>query len=129
MDDDPFFELAVYLVASARLTLEEPIVYGSFRLVEAAIRTIDAGKATNAGTDSFLAEQRAQLEAGKLRLVDDPDGYADWLDEVLQAFTAEAALRNRTPNLDSSKISLKNPTFRTESTERPEHGSGGGERR
>lgn len=42
MDRDPFFELAVYLVSSARLSLEEPVVYGSFRLVEAILRVIDA---------------------------------------------------------------------------------------
>lgn len=94
MDEDPLFELAVYLVASARLTLEEPVVYASFRLVEAALRVIDARSATKQPEDDFLARERRALEDGKLLMVDDPGGYAVWLDGILRAFAAEARVRN-----------------------------------
>jgi hypothetical protein len=102
MDEDPLFELAVYLVASARLMLEEPVVYGSFRLVEAAVRIIDSRSRLSLAPDAFLAEQRTLLNDGKLGLVEDPDGYAAWLDGVLRTFSAEAKARNLPERPDAS---------------------------
>lgn len=95
MDDDPLFKLAVYLVASARLSLEEPVVYGSFRLVEAILRVIDADAALRPGApDAFLQAHRAEIDTEKLRMIEDHEGYAAWLDRLLREFSAEAKRRS-----------------------------------
>ena len=38
---DPYFELLSFLITSARGLLEEPVIYGSLRLVEAARKLLD----------------------------------------------------------------------------------------
>ncbi len=63
--DDRLFEHAVYLVASARDCLDEPLIYGPFRMIE-----------------------------GVSRLIGDRDRFAAWLDELLRQFAAEAKRRN-----------------------------------
>ena len=95
MDRDPLFELAVYLVSSARLSLEEPVVYGSFRLVEAILRVIDTDAVLNGeAADGFLQERRAEIDTEKLRMIEDHEGYRAWLDSLLREFAAETKRRS-----------------------------------
>ena len=42
--EDRLFELVAYLVSCARLSLDEPQIYGSFRLVEAVVRLVEAAR-------------------------------------------------------------------------------------
>jgi Family of unknown function (DUF6092) len=91
VDGSPLFELVMYLVSCSRLSLEEPTIYGSFRLVEGAVRVIDA--LDPGGSDEYLTRTRTTIEQNKLLMIDRPDEYRDWLDELLRQIVAEAKLR------------------------------------
>jgi hypothetical protein len=92
---DALFELILYLVSCARLSLDEPPIYGSFRLVEGASRLIEAAaRGADFAPDRLLLECREAIEREKLKVIDDRDGYREWLDGLLQQMAAEATRRN-----------------------------------
>jgi len=86
---DPFFDHTLYLVASARDCLDEPLIYGPLRLVEGVSRLIEA-----LPDDEFLQEQKRVIDAEKWQVMGDRDQFAAWLDELLRQFAAEAKRRN-----------------------------------
>jgi hypothetical protein len=92
--EEEIFALALYLISCARLALEEPVIYGSFRLVEGASRLIETAPRLGAEPDDFLTRCREEIEREKVRMIDDADGYRDWLDGLLRQVVAEAARRN-----------------------------------
>ena len=94
LDRGPLFELVVYLVSCSRLSLEEPTIHGSFRLIEGAARLIEALDPD--GADEYLARTRALIEQNKLLMIDHQDEYQRWLDELLRQIVAEAKLRQVT---------------------------------
>lgn len=96
--ENRLFELIAYLVSCSRLSLDEPPIYGSFRLIEAVGRLVDAADALGIPVDEEICDARAQIEANKLLMIDDHDGYRSWLDGLLAEVAAEATRRN----LDSS---------------------------
>ena len=83
------FEHAVYLVASARDCLDEPLIYGPFRMIEGVSRLIDAFP-----EDEFLARQKEIIDREKYEVMGDRDRFASWLDEILRQFAAESKRRN-----------------------------------
>jgi hypothetical protein len=92
--NDAVFDLVLYLVSCSRLTLEEPAIYGSFRLLEAAARTI--ASLDPDGTDGFLAAHHESIEAGKLQMIERHEDYQAWIDELLRTLVAEAKRRSTT---------------------------------
>jgi hypothetical protein len=96
--ENRLFELVAYLVSCSRLSLDEPPVYGSFRLIEAVGRVADAADALGIPVDEEIRLAREQIEENKLLMIDDHDGYRAWLDGLLAEVAAEATRRN----LDSS---------------------------
>ena len=99
---NPLFELALYLTSCSRMCFEEPVVYGSFRLIEGASRLIAAASdLTGAEADAFLREARAEIDREKLRMIDDGDGYREWLTGFLARFAEEATRRNLALPADS----------------------------
>lgn len=83
------FEHALYLVASARDCLDEPHVYGPFRMVEGVSRLIESFP-----DDPFLRDAKEQIDREKYEIMGDRDLFASWLDELLRRFAAEAKRRN-----------------------------------
>jgi hypothetical protein len=83
------FEHVVYLVASARDCLDEPLIYGPLRLVEGVSRVIEA-----LPEDEFLQEQKRVIDSEKWEVMGDRDRFAAWLDELLRQFAAETKRRN-----------------------------------
>jgi hypothetical protein len=90
-DPGPLFDLILYLVSCSRLSLEEPTIYGSFRLIEGAARVIEA--LDPEGADGYLSRTRTQIEQNKLLMIDEPQEYQSWLDGLLRQIVAEAKLR------------------------------------
>jgi hypothetical protein len=86
---DPIFEHVLYLVASSRDCLDEPLIYGPLRMIEGAQRLIEAFP-----DDEFLARQREVMEREKYQVMNDRDAFAAWLDELLRQFAAESKRRN-----------------------------------
>jgi hypothetical protein len=92
--EDRLFELVAYLVSCARLSLDEPQIYGSFRLVEAVVRLVEAAPAMGVAVDEEVIAVRDSVNREKLRMIEDHEGYRGWLDELLAKVAAEAARRN-----------------------------------
>jgi hypothetical protein len=89
MTDDNAFRLATFLVTAARDVVDEPAIYGPFRMVDAVDRLM-----AGVFDDEFLAAMKPQLEIEKLKVMTDRDGFVAWLDELAAAFAAEAKRRN-----------------------------------
>ena len=93
--DDRLFDIILYLVTCARLSVDEPVIYGSFRLIEGASRLIDVAEGLPGfEPDSFLREQRENIEREKSRTVDDQDGYQAWLTDLATRFALERVRRH-----------------------------------
>jgi Family of unknown function (DUF6092) len=92
--EDRLFELVAYLVACARLTLDEPQIYGSFRLIEAVGRLVQAAQAIGLEVDAEILAARDSIDREKMRMIEDHDGYRSWLDGLLAEVATEATRRN-----------------------------------
>src|SRR5215831_12911225 len=84
------FRMALYLVASARDCLDEPLIYGPFRMIEGVSRLLN----DRAPADPFLTEMKSQIDQQKYNVMADREAFGRWLDELLARFGAEAARRN-----------------------------------
>ena len=91
---DRLFELVAYLVACSRLTLDEPQIYGSFRLIEAVVRLVEAAEAIGVEVDAEIIAARDSINREKMRMIEDHDGYRAWLDGLLGEVAREATRRN-----------------------------------
>lgn len=88
------FELVLYLVSCARLALDEPPIYGSFRLLEGASRLIGtAEEAWGSEVDAVLLRTRETIEREKLRMIEDHEGYKEAVDLLVRDLAADAARR------------------------------------
>jgi hypothetical protein len=96
--ENRLFELVAYLVSCSRLSLDEPPIYGSFRLIEAVGRVVDAADALGLAVDGEIRDAREQIEANKLLMINDHDAYRAWLDGLLADVAAEATRRNLDPS-------------------------------
>src|SRR5215510_4474369 len=88
--DSDRFRMALYLVASARDCLDEPLIYGPFRMIEGVSRLLN----DRAPADPFLTEMKSQIDQQKYNVMADREAFGRWLDELLARFGAEAARRN-----------------------------------
>jgi hypothetical protein len=88
------FELALYLVASARDCLDEPLLYGPFRMVEGVSKLL-----ARTDSDEFLARAKETIDSEKYKVMGERERFAAWLDELLRDFAAEAKRRNLDPEL------------------------------
>lgn len=96
--ESPLFAMALYLVASARDCLDEPLIYGPFRMIEGVARLIDTLPQTPAaGSDAFLAEVRGVIEREKYAVMADREAFNRWLDQLLEKFAQESVRRNCGP--------------------------------
>jgi hypothetical protein len=83
------FRLATFLVTAARDVVDEPAIYGPFRMVDAVDRLI-----ANVFDDDFLRELAPELEREKQKVMSDRDAFVAWLDDLAARFAAEAKRRN-----------------------------------
>ena len=93
--DDPLFEFILYLVTSARLSLDDRAIYGSFRLIEGASRLIEAAEGIEGfDPDGLLQSKRDSIEQNKARMMLDKDGYRKWLTDLAAGMASEAVRRS-----------------------------------
>ena len=90
--DDPLFEFILYLVTSARLSLDEKAIYGSFRLIIEAAEDIPGLDA-----DDFLRAARDSIDRNKARTMLDKEGYRAWLTDLSAELASEAVRRSFEP--------------------------------
>jgi hypothetical protein len=83
------FVNALYLVASARDCIDEPLIYGPFRMIEGVSRMLEASDG-----DSFLSKMKVAIDAEKYSVMGGRESFTRWLDDLLRDFAAEAKRRN-----------------------------------
>jgi hypothetical protein len=87
--DPAAFRLATFLVTAARDLVDEPAIYGPFRMVDAVDRLM-----AGVFDDDFLRALKPELEREKQKVMSDRDAFVAWLDELAAAFASEAKRRN-----------------------------------
>jgi Family of unknown function (DUF6092) len=83
------FRLATFLVTAARDVIDEPAIYGPFRMVDAVDRLI-----ARSFDDDFLREIQPELEREKQKVMTDREAFVAWLDDLATRFAIEAKRRN-----------------------------------
>jgi hypothetical protein len=80
LTEDQAFELLTFLVTSARLCIDEPENYGSFRLIDAASRLLGMLLDGEGAVDGdFYARLRQEIDERKTMVMYDEAAYADLL--------------------------------------------------
>ena len=91
---DALFDLALYLVCSARLAVDENLGLASLRLTEAASRLIAAAADLGVDAGEFLEREKGVLDVEKMKVMHDVPGYVAALDEIQARFVAETKRRD-----------------------------------
>src|SRR3954470_608886 len=94
---EALFDLALYLVCSARLAVDEHLRLASFRLAEAASRLIAAAADLGVDAGDFLQREQAAIDVEKMKVMHDLPGYVAALDEIQARFVGETKRRNAQP--------------------------------
>lgn len=93
--DDPLFDFVLYLITSARVSLDERAIYGSFRLIEGASRLIEAAEEIpGLQVDDFLRAKRNSIDRNKARMMLEKDGYRTWLTDLATELASESVKRS-----------------------------------
>lgn len=88
-----WFTYASFLASSARAGLEESVTVSGHRLAEAIRKLIPL--VPELGKDPFFRDVGALLERDLTKAyLKSPEAFADFLDELLRRFAAEARRRN-----------------------------------
>jgi hypothetical protein len=88
--EDDVFELLAFLVTSARLCVDEPRLYGTFRLVDGASRLIGFVLQSDQLEDrQSLQQLKDEIDEKKLLLTTDQEGYVNFLDDLTRKVARE----------------------------------------
>ena len=91
--NDALFELATYLIASARDCLEEPLIYGPLRLIVGVEKIIEMGRLDPSLHDKFLESSHRTIAKETLAVMSDREAFSKSLDEILLSFSDEMRRR------------------------------------
>lgn len=92
---DPLFDFILYLITSARTSLDERAIYGSFRLIEGASRLIQgAEEILGLDVDDFLRATRDSIDRNKARMMLEKDAYRKWLTDLAARLASESMKRS-----------------------------------
>lgn len=95
------FELALFLATSARNCIDEPPLYGPFRLLDALSRLADFPEHDDSlDKDPFLKEVKAFVDEKKFLVTSDIEGFTQAADTLVQRFAKELKKRS-TGNRDN----------------------------
>jgi len=93
--DDYLLELVAFLATAARGCMDEPPLYGPFRLIDALSRLIELPKyAKCLKDDNFLHRIKAEIEEKKYSVMFDTGEFQDMLDSVVLQVTKELKRRS-----------------------------------
>ena len=91
---DELFDLAVYLVASAKDCVDEPLIYGPLRLLEGVNMIIRMGETNPELRDPFLSKLGEGVSKDILKVMSDRPEFERSLDNLLLRFADELKRRN-----------------------------------
>lgn len=92
--ENDLFDLATYLVASARDCVDEPLIYGPLRMLDGVNRIVQIAESDARFRDSFLSNMGPRISAEVLNVMSDREKFKKALDDLLLEFTDE--LKRRT---------------------------------
>jgi hypothetical protein len=82
------FELIGYMLTSARGLIDEPQLYGPFRLLDGVSR-LCASLDEDAGYDDFFSRLKQKIDERKFLVMTDIDGFVKLLDEAVLDYTVK----------------------------------------
>jgi len=94
VSEEDLYEILAFLFSSAHLLVNEPHLYGTFRLIDAATRLI--GFALEGGEledDKFLRQLKEDVDARKLLLMTDEETYFQLLEDATRQMAKEMKRR------------------------------------
>lgn len=80
---DPHFKLLSFLITSARGCIDEPQLYGSLRLIDAAARLIDIMREEGKATEELLNLKKA-IEENITLVMYDERKYTEFLERLVR---------------------------------------------
>lgn len=102
VSEENVYELLAFLFSSAHLLVNEPHLYGTFRLIDGASRLI--GFAIESGQledDQFLQDLKADVDKRKFLLMTDQEAYFELLEEATRKIAKEMKTRATASENDS----------------------------
>ena len=94
--NDYVYDLAMFLLTSARGCLDEPPQYGPLRLMQALSRLATASRhAPCINTDEFLLAAKKKIDENEHVALQSEEEFTKFLDSMIREFTAELKRRNR----------------------------------
>lgn len=94
VSEDEAFELLVFLITSARGCVDEPKLYGTFRLVDGASKLIGFILENHPEqSEVFLRDLKEEIDARKLSLMTDKEGYIEFLSDIARKVAQELKRR------------------------------------
>ncbi|MFX0197903.1 MAG: DUF6092 family protein [Candidatus Hodarchaeota archaeon] len=88
------FEIAVFLATSARNCIEEPPLYGPFRLLDALSKLVDLPKyAEGLDEDPFLYEIKGIVDEKKYLVMYSVEDFIKAIDEIVDKIAKELKKR------------------------------------
>jgi len=92
--DDYLFEIAVFLATSALNCIDEPPLYGPFRLLDALSKVADLPKyAPCLKEDPFLQKIKAIVDEKKFLVMYSAEEFRKAIDEIVKMFAEELKRR------------------------------------
>jgi len=94
VSEEGLYEILAFLFSSAHLLVNEPHLYGTFRLIDGASRLI--GFALDSGQledEEFLSRLKEEVDEKKFLVMTDEDTYFQLLEETTRAMAKEMKAR------------------------------------
>ena len=94
VSEEGLFEVLAFLFSSAHILVDEPHLYGTFRLIDGASRLM--GFALESGEledEKFLRELKEDVDQRKFLLMTDEDTYFQLLEDSTRAMAREMKRR------------------------------------
>lgn len=90
VSENDAMELLAFLVTSSRGVIDEPELYGSFRLIDAASRLLGfILKSGTAQNDSYLMQMKDRIDTDKMLMMTDTDAYKDFVEGMVREIARE----------------------------------------
>ena len=94
--NDYVYDLAMFLLASARGCLDEPPHYGPLRLMQALSRLATASRQVPCiNADEFLLAAKKKIDENEHVAFQSEEEFTKFLDSMIREFTVELKLRNK----------------------------------
>jgi hypothetical protein len=90
LTEEDVFELLAFLATSARLCVDEPKLYGTFRLLDAASRLIGfVLESDQLENKQPLQQLKDEVDEKKFLMTTDQEGYVKFLDDLTRKVARE----------------------------------------